>query len=34
MAREEYDLPVENYRRTAIDALESLEAEQAEASAD
>jgi len=34
MAREEYDLPVENYRRAAIDALESVEAEQAEASAD
>ncbi|AQL42907.1 DNA-binding protein [Halorientalis sp. IM1011] len=34
MAREEYDLPVENYRRTAIEALESLEEsdEQAEAS--
>ncbi|MFB6085023.1 MAG: hypothetical protein ABEJ94_12345, partial [Halorientalis sp.] len=34
MAREEYDLPVENYRRAAIEALESLEAddEQAEAS--
>jgi len=34
MAREEYDLPVENYRRAAVDALESLEAEQAEAGAD
>ena len=34
LAREEYDLPVENYRRVAIDALESLESEQAEASAD
>ena len=37
MAREQYDQderPVENYRRTAIEALESLEAEQAEASAD
>jgi hypothetical protein len=34
MAREEYDLPVENYRRAAIEALESLEAddEQVEAS--
>jgi len=34
MAREEYDLPVENYRRAAVEALESLEAERAEASAD
>ncbi len=35
MAREEYDLPVENYRRTVVGALESLEEEQqAEASAD
>jgi len=37
MAREQYDQderPVENYRRTAIEALESLETEQAEASAD
>jgi RPA family protein len=25
MAREEYDLPVENYRRTVVEALESLE---------
>jgi len=25
MAREEYDLPVENYRRAAVEALESLE---------
>ena len=35
MAREEYDLPVENYRRAAIEALESLDAtddEQVEAS--
>ncbi|SEN66010.1 hypothetical protein SAMN05216388_1004129 [Halorientalis persicus] len=34
MAREEYDLPVENYRRAATEALESLEAddEQVEAS--
>jgi len=34
MAREEYDLPVENYRRAAVEALESLEAEQTQASAD
>jgi len=34
MAREEYDLPVENYRRAAVDALESLEAERTEASTD
>jgi RPA family protein len=34
MAREEYDQPVENYRRSAVQALESLESEQAEASAD
>jgi RPA family protein len=34
MAREEYDQPVENYRRSAVQALESLEADQAEASAD
>jgi RPA family protein len=34
MAREEYDLPVENYRRAAVEALESLEADQTEASAD
>ena len=37
MAREQYnqdERPVENYRRTAIEALESLETEQAEASAD
>jgi RPA family protein len=27
MAREEYDLPVENYRRAAVEALESLEAD-------
>jgi len=27
MAQEEYDLPVENYRRTVVEALESLEAE-------
>jgi RPA family protein len=34
MAREEYDLPVENYRRAATEALESLESddEQVEAS--
>jgi hypothetical protein len=35
MAREEYDLPVENYRRLAVEALESLEDEdELEASAD
>ncbi len=34
MAREEYDLPVENYRKAAVAALESLEDEQARASAD
>jgi RPA family protein len=34
MAREEYEQPIENYRRTAVQALESLEADQAEASAD
>jgi RPA family protein len=34
MAREEYDLPVENYRRTAVEALESLDAEAAESTAD
>jgi len=34
MAREEYDQPVENYRRMAVQALESLEADQAETSAD
>jgi RPA family protein len=28
MANEEYDLPVENYRRTALEALESLEEEE------
>ena len=28
MAREEYELPVENYRRTALEALESLEDEE------
>jgi RPA family protein len=33
-AREEYDLPVENYRRAAVQALESLESEQAQAGAD
>jgi RPA family protein len=33
MAREEYDLPVENYRRVAVEALESLDAEQAESAA-
>jgi RPA family protein len=34
MAREEYDLPVENYRRLVVDALESLEEEELEANAD
>jgi RPA family protein len=34
MAREEYDLPVENYRRAAVEALEGLEAEESEATAD
>ena len=35
MAQEEYDLPVENYRRLVVDALESLEADdELEASAD
>jgi RPA family protein len=35
MAREQYDLPVENYRRLVVEALESLEADdQVEASAD
>ncbi len=36
MAEEEYDLPVENYRRAVVDALESLEGEgtEAEAAAD
>ncbi|WP_302082721.1 RPA family protein [Salinibaculum rarum] len=34
MAHEQYDLPVENYKRMVEDALESLEGEQAEASAD
>ena len=33
MAREEYDFPVENYRRAAIEALESLEGEQADSEA-
>jgi RPA family protein len=32
MAREQYDRPVENYKRIVEDALESLDAEQAEAS--
>ncbi|WP_226022501.1 RPA family protein [Halomicrobium salinisoli] len=32
MAREEYDLPVENYRRTVVGALESLEEEQRDGS--
>jgi RPA family protein len=31
MAREEYDLPVENYRRAVVDALEGLEDADAEA---
>jgi RPA family protein len=30
MAREEYDLPVENYRQVAVEALESLDTERAE----
>ncbi|MEF8936919.1 DNA-binding protein [Halobacteriaceae bacterium SHR40] len=30
MARDEYDLPTENYRRAAVEALESLEEETAE----
>jgi RPA family protein len=34
MARQEYDLPVENYRRLVVEALESLEADEVEASAD
>jgi RPA family protein len=34
MAREEYDLPVENYRRLVVEALESLETDEVEASAD
>jgi RPA family protein len=34
MAREEYDLPAENYRRVAVEALESLDSEQAEHPAD
>ncbi|WP_340101937.1 DNA-binding protein [Salinibaculum salinum] len=34
MAHEQYDRPVENYKRMVEDALESLEGEQAEASAD
>jgi RPA family protein len=29
MAKEEYDLPVENYRRTVVDALQGLEEERA-----
>jgi len=33
LAREEYDLPVENYRRVAVEALESLDTEQAESTA-
>ncbi|MFB6142542.1 MAG: RPA family protein [Halorientalis sp.] len=31
MAREQYDLPVENYRRTVVSALESLEDDESEA---
>ena len=34
MASEEYDLPVENYRRVAVEALESLDTAQAESAAD
>ncbi len=34
MASEEYDLPVENYRRLVVEALESLEDAQTEATAD
>ena len=34
MARAEYDLPVENYRQVAVEALESLDAERAESAAD
>jgi hypothetical protein len=34
MAAQEYDLPLENYRRTVVSALESLEDAQAEAAAD
>jgi RPA family protein len=34
MAREQYDLPVETYRNAAVEALETLESEAAEASAD
>jgi hypothetical protein len=34
MAREQYDLPVANYKAMVQEALESLESEQAEASAD
>jgi len=33
MATEQYDLPVENYRRMVVEALESLEGEEAEATA-
>jgi RPA family protein len=33
MAGEQYDLPVENYRRMVVEALESLETEEAEATA-
>ncbi|MFW6017441.1 MAG: RPA family protein [Halapricum sp.] len=33
MAREQYDLPVENYRRTALEALESLEEDETAAEA-
>jgi RPA family protein len=34
MAREEYDLPVDNYKQAAIEALESLETGESEATAD
>ena len=34
LAREQYDLPVENYRRVAVEALESLDAARAESTAD
>ena len=34
LAREQYDLPVENYRRVAVEALESLDTAQVESTAD
>jgi hypothetical protein len=34
MAREQYDLPIENYRRDVIEALESLEDETADTGAE